>query len=186
MNPGPDICVHPPAALTASYRQCPCSSLAFRADFLALERHVDDSAPSLPNPHYVGPYFGRRTPANVAGQSRSSAHRSALGRGGATVSGRSWPGLASRSRNVKVTGRYCGTVGAPKREDRIDRSVVLALLGESETTVTGLAAVLGVSRQAVQYHLRVLRRAGLVARLERGPRSRWRTVDVTPRGPSAD
>ncbi|MEZ5231376.1 MAG: ArsR/SmtB family transcription factor [Acidimicrobiia bacterium] len=77
-------------------------------------------------------------------------------------------------------------MGAPKREDRIDRSVVLALLGESETTVTGLAAVLGVSRQAVQYHLRVLRRAGLVARLERGPRSRWRTVDVTPRGPSAD
>ncbi|MGE4164024.1 MAG: winged helix-turn-helix domain-containing protein [Vicinamibacterales bacterium] len=75
-------------------------------------------------------------------------------------------------------------VGAPKRGDRIDREAILALLNESRpVTVTGLASALGVSRQAVQYHLRVLRRAGLVDRLERGPRSRWRTTDAVPSGP---
>lgn len=76
-------------------------------------------------------------------------------------------------------------VGAPKRGDRIDREAILALLSESRpVTVTALASALGVSRQAVQYHLRVLRRAGLVDCLERGPRSQWRTVAAVPSGPA--
>ncbi|MGE0305549.1 MAG: winged helix-turn-helix domain-containing protein [Acidimicrobiia bacterium] len=67
-------------------------------------------------------------------------------------------------------------MGAPRREDRLERPAILEVMGDQQVSVTGLAAALGVTRQAVQYHLRVLQRLGLVERNERGPHSRWRTT----------
>lgn len=67
-------------------------------------------------------------------------------------------------------------VGAPRRDQRLPHRLVLEAMADSETGATARAAQLGVTRQAIRYHLRVLQRLGMVERHERGPLSRWRVV----------
>jgi DNA-binding transcriptional ArsR family regulator len=57
------------------------------------------------------------------------------------------------------------------------RRAILARLARGEATVTELAAPFALSLPAVSKHLRVLRRAGLVAQ---GRRAQWRPCRLEP------
>ncbi|MGE0731611.1 MAG: hypothetical protein AB7O92_23075 [Acidimicrobiia bacterium] len=47
-------------------------------------------------------------------------------------------------------------MGAPRRDQRLPRRLLLEAMADAETSATALAAQLGFTRQAIRYLLRVL------------------------------